>query len=424
MASLASAVVPVSRALDSVADRLRDLRASPLLSPAAQEVRRSARRGGHPVHQSNAPHLRAAVEWLGRAQDATGSGGIARGYSLTWSTYFRQAGWQPAYPETTGYIIPTLLSAARRLDVPELADRALAAARWEIDVRLPDGSVQGGVIGQARGPAAFNTGQVLLGWIAAWEETSDAAFAEAAIAAGRYLARELVGTSADRAGVSGFARSDAMLYNARTAWALAEAGVRFHEPEFTDAARSYLAGVAARQHENGWFPACCLYDPERPLLHTLAYCIRGLLEGGRVLGEPRFQQHAERAARSLARVVRADGWLPGKFDAEWRPAASWSCLTGNAQMANIWLRLFELTGDRSWLEPVGPVLRWLKATQDQASANPGLRGGIRGSEPVDGEYGRFEVLSWATKFFADALMRHDAADAPPGAAVTAVSPLA
>src|SRR5688572_2721233 len=32
---------------------------------------------------------------------------------------------------------------------------------------------------------------------------------------------------------------------------------------------------------------CCLTDPFRPLLHTTAYAIRGLLEGGRVRSEER-----------------------------------------------------------------------------------------------------------------------------------------
>ena len=44
----------------------------------------------------------------------------------------------------------------------------------------------------------------------------------------------------------------------------------------------------------------------------------------------------------------------------------------------------------------------------------GLRGGVPGSWPVDGEYGRYEVLNRAAKFFADALMRHTAATAPGG----------
>lgn len=97
--------------------------------------------------------------------------------------------------------------------------------------------------------------------------------------------------------------------------------------------------------------------------------------------------------------------MPGRYDREWKPAAPWSCLTGQAQMANNWMRLHLVTGDRSWLEPVSRVLAFLESTQNRTSSDPGLRGGIKGSWPVDGGYGRFEVLNWATKYFADALLR-------------------
>jgi hypothetical protein len=36
--------------------------------------------------------------------------------------------------------------------------------------------------------------------------------------------------------------------------------------------------------------------------------------------------------------------------------------------------------------------------------NPNLYGGIAGSDPIHGGYGQFEILSWAVKFFMDALM--------------------
>src|SRR3712207_6815520 len=49
----------------------------------------------------------AALVWLGRAQDGsvTQDGGVARHFSL-------ETGWSSSYPETTGYIIPTLLDHA------------------------------------------------------------------------------------------------------------------------------------------------------------------------------------------------------------------------------------------------------------------------------------------------------------------------
>src|SRR5205807_1828472 len=164
-----------------------------------------------------------------------------------------------------------------------------------------------------------------------------------------------------------------------------------------------LDAVVRHQHPDGWIPRCCLTDPARPLLHTLAYTIRGLLEGGRVLENTEFVSCAALAAERIAATVSADGRIPGRLDANWRAAVDWSCLTGQAQMANVWLRLHTLTGESHWLVPVTPVLRFLKATQNRRSRNPGLAGGIKGSFPMSGEYGRYQTLSWAAKFFADAL---------------------
>ena len=208
-----------------------------------------------------------------------------------------------------------------------------------------------------------------------------------------------------RQGNSRFAHVGATLYNARTAWALAEAGAQLDEPAFSAAAVRSLRAIAARQRPSGWIPDCCLTDPHRPLLHTLAYAIRGLLEGGRVLEDDGLIRRAAVAAEHLAGAVRADGWMAGRYHADWSPAAAWSCLTGQAQMANNWMRLSEVTGEARWLSPVPTVLRFLQATQNRVSRDPGLRGGIKGSAPLNGWYGAYRILSWATKFFLDALMR-------------------
>jgi len=251
---------------------------------------------------------------------------------------------------------------------------------------------------------------VLLGWLAAFEETGQGIFADAARRAACYLVATLDADGHWRRGNSRFARADATLYNTRTAWALAEVGARLNDDAFTDAAARNLRAAADLQAPNGWLPHCCLTDPERPLLHTLAYAIRGFLEGGRVLGDSRLIAAAGRAARALAATVRTDGWMPGRYRSDWSPAVRWSCLTGQAQMANNWMRLAVITGDPKWLEPVPAVLGFLKRTQNRRSREPGLRGGIKGSWPVGGDYGAYEVLNWATKFFADALMRHEAVE--------------
>src|SRR5438552_3665495 len=136
----------------SVKGRLRTIRAHPLLNPTALIEGWRERLGGYPEDPEHEPHLATAIEWLVRAQDATPDGGISRGFSLAWHPYFGGRGWQPSYPETTGYIIPTLYAAARRLGRAELAARAERAARWEIEIQLPTGAIRGGVIGAPESP--------------------------------------------------------------------------------------------------------------------------------------------------------------------------------------------------------------------------------------------------------------------------------
>jgi len=390
----------------AVTRRLRRWRSNPWLSRDARREIRIERRGGHPVEAEHLPHLSEALAWLERAQDATPDGGFARGYSLAWNGYFGGRGWQPSYPETTGYIIPTLYEASRLLARPDLAERAERAARWEIDIQLGNGAVRGGVMGQRESPAVFNTGQVIFGWLSVLDETEDGDFADAIRRAGHFLVGALDADGLWRRGNSQFARAETTLYNARTAWALAEAGWRLSEPAFTTGAARALTAVIDKQHENGWIPDCCLSDAERPLLHTLAYAVRGLLEGGRVLEDDEMIQSAIRAAVALRGSVRSDGWMPGRYAADWSATVPWSCLTGQAQTASIWLRLYSITGDAEWLEPVPAVLSFIKSTQNRSSERPGVRGGIKGSAPIGGGYGTYQILNWANKFFVDALIRH------------------
>jgi uncharacterized protein YyaL (SSP411 family) len=301
-----------------------------------------------PTRASVREHLDAAMGWLCRAHDATGRQGVARSYSLKWQRAYRGAGWHPAYPETTGYIIKTFYNYAKLTGKAEYRERAEQMARWEAAVQMESGAVQGAVIGFPQAPAIFNTGQVLFGWARAYEETEDDTFR-----------------------------------------AVASRNFEF---------------ALTRQTANGWYAECCLDDDREPLLHTLAYTMEGLLEGGVLLDEPRFLESARRAADALLPLQRADGSLPGRFDSAWRPAVGWSCLTGDAQTSIVWLRLFQLTGETRYRDAGLAMNRFLMRTQRLDDPNPGVRGAIKGSHPLWGGYGPFEYPNWGAKFFADALL--------------------
>ena len=346
----------------------------------------------------NRRHLEEAAQWLLRAQGATAEDGMSGGYSF-------EDGWIPAYPETTGYVIPTLLAYSAYADKPLYRERALAMATWELSVQLESGGFPGHFVDQSHPPVVFNTGQVIFGLLAAHEATRDSAYLDAARRAGLWLSSIQDSDGAWR-------RSDYLglvhSYNTRTAWALVELGLATSDHRLLDAARRNLDWACAQQQGNGWFEHSG-FRPEAPaFLHTIAYTSQGLLEAGLRLDEPRYLAAAERSCRIVMGHVRADGWIPGAFDREWRPVGRYSCLTGNAQIAAQWLRLYASGEEQSFLEAALRANRFLKSLQDCRTGNSNVRGAIKGSHPIWGGYLFGTYPNWAVKFFMDALLLEEA----------------
>src|SRR5262249_25947057 len=82
----------------------------------------------------------------------------------------------------------------------------------------------------------------------------------------------------------------------------------------------------------------------------------------------------------------------------------YACLTGNAQMALIWLELHRLEGDPALVSAAFTALDLVKRAQLMRSSEPGLRGGVGGSDPLWGGYIPLAVSNLAAQFFIDALL--------------------
>src|SRR6266545_2731755 len=96
-------------------------------------------------------HVTEAAQWLLRAQQATPDEGVSGAYSF-------EDGWVASYPETTGYIIPTLLAVAEYSGDARYRDRALAMADWELGIQYPEGGFPGHFVDRQNPPIVFNTG--------------------------------------------------------------------------------------------------------------------------------------------------------------------------------------------------------------------------------------------------------------------------
>jgi hypothetical protein len=343
--------------------------------------------------------LQAAAEWLARAQDAAGCDGVSAFYDAA------RGVWAGAYPETTGYIIPTLLRYAALSGQDGYRERAIRMAIWESEIQLADGGVRAGTMDATKvAPTIFNTGQVLFGWEAAWQATQDPRFRDSLVRAADWLVAAQDPDGAWRRFASPFAEHALNTYNTRVAFGLALAGRTLDRPDYIASAVRNVEWALTQMHPNGWLENNDLQDNAHPLTHTIAYATRGILEVGLIAGNSAFMDAATRIAWAVANAQRRDGALPGRLDARWRPAVRWSCVTGNAQMAIIWQRLARETGDSAWTSAAGRANRFNLSVQDLATDDEGARGGIPGSHPLKGGYMKHRYPNWAAKFFMDALM--------------------
>jgi hypothetical protein len=350
--------------------------------------------------ESDREHLEATLRWLCVAQDAGGGdGGVSAVFDLV-------AGWDAPYPETSGYILATFLACSDYFGRPELAARARRIGDWEIAIQAPSG----GVLSRPGQPATrvFNTGQVVLGWLALFERTQDQRYLDAATRAGDYLA----GLQEDDGAWRRDTYCGARTYHARTDWGLLKLARLSGKTRYAECARRNLRWVMQQQQENGWFRNCG-FNEDDPITHVIDYTMIGALECA-LLEPAAFDRSPvdliSRTAEAICEITErpgiggVTGMIPGSFDANWRSAAQYSCLTGNAQLAYTLLRLNSLVGNARHVTAADKLIGALKGTQTLGRVPDCVRGALPGSFPMHVGYLPHSFPNWGAKFFADALL--------------------
>lgn len=354
--------------------------------------------GGRRPERDHRTHLAALIDWLCRAQELRASEADAGGVSAGWSF---EDGWLPSYPETSGYIIETFYAASRVLERPELRERAARIIDWELSIQNDDGSFPGHFGEKGSEPVIFNTGQIMHGMVAGYVETSRHECLESAVRAGQWMLDKQDADGCWRRSVhNGIPHT----YNSRAAWALLRAGLLANEAALVEGAARNLEWALAQQTPSGWFRENAFRTGEAPFTHTIAYAMRGLLEGGVLLNQSRYIDAVAVAARALLAQQREDGWIAGEFEDDWRPRGNYSCLTGVAQIALNWQRLVDLGADGDWQPAIDRAIGFLKRNHRIRGDGGPDDGGLAGSRPFWGRYSRFEYPNWAAKFFADVLL--------------------
>lgn len=307
-------------------------------------------------------------------------------------------GWERAYPETTGYLIPTFLQTAQKNDRNKWLKIAKDCGDWLCSIQLENGHFPGGV-GGTLSPNIFDTGQILLGLTHLWEWTKY----ERYLLAIQKSLNVLVG----QLSVDGSWKADAYLdnyiptYYTRVIWAILHANQYLRIPDVEKKMKNALAYNESCINENGTVRNWAFGPGEPAFTHTIAYVIRGFLECGLLLKESRYIDLAESLTRTLLTHLDKHGQMAGSYDEDWNGDFSFICIPGHFQMVIILNKLFNLKKEQQYREA---ALRLFNTAQEKQFLIPlkGIYGGFAGSGPIWGKYLRGKLPNWAVKFYLDA----------------------
>jgi hypothetical protein len=340
--------------------------------------------------------IHRAAEWFKFNQGVMSDSGFG--------TYYFQWGWTSSYPETTGYIIPTLIQYANNFDKPEFLAISRAALDWLLTIQKPSGGWQSGYVHQDREEVVFNTGQILRGLVSGYTQFEEQKYLDSAIKACEWL---ISIQDKDGSFKNHVYLNQARVYDSYVVAPMLEVYTHCGDDRIKDAAVKNIEWIISKkQNSNGWFTDCdnTIKRNHKPILHTIAYTVDGILDCALILENQKFLEAASKPADVLLDQFLSKGELAGRFDKNWKGTEK-TITTGCAQISIIWEKLYQKTGEEKYkpgYERMNKNLT-LYATRDiEESQN--TKGALFGSFPFWGRYESFACPNWATKYMMDSLM--------------------
>ncbi len=338
--------------------------------------------------------LEAATHWLMRSIDVCGGRASSKGYRFA-------KGWMPPYPETSGYIIPTLLVIGYETGLNEYRDRAEAIGGWLASIQLQGGGFRAREVGVLDEPDVFDTGMILLGFNALIHEAGGHPVRKAAERAADFLVAAM---NEEGCFVRHLSHGIVHAYNVRAAWGLVAYGILANEIRFLEAGLANARWTRAQQNASGYYENNAFKRGGNANTHGIAYVMQGLLQIHELTRDKDCFDSVVVAANALRAIYRERGWIAAELGPHWEYLSRHICLTGYAQLAIVFFRLFQMTGDESYRQTAAGLLSDAAHTQDLRSRSAPQYGAIAGSFPIYGRYAPLQYPNWATKFFVDALI--------------------
>lgn len=345
--------------------------------------------------QNNESHARAAIAWLTKSASVVGGNGFSHSLHLA-------RGWLPAYPETSGYILPSLLLATRRYGIAGVDDVVVKVWRWLLNSQREDGCFCG-LDGK---PQVFDTGQILIGANFMLRQEMPGA-SDLIIRAGKWLLSQ---QEENGSFVAYAYHARPHTYYSRVGAALLDAGQLIDSEKLQHAGMRNLAWTLHQQNAEGWFNHMSFAE-HAPYSHTIIYTLEGLLAGYRLSGEQHMLDAVLLSASNLLSAIKLHGGLiRSQYCEGFVPVDKEICVTGLCQWSALCFRLARL-GFSEFKSEAERSLAAAKRLQTY-SLFIEINGALPGSVPFSGRYMRYAFPNWGAKFFLDALLESDLNDLP------------
>ncbi len=342
-------------------------------------------------------HLKLTADWLMKSIDR------GRGGSCAYFSPLR--GWSKPYPETSGYIVPTLIRISDALHEKKYSNAALSIGKWLLDIQSKNGSWFGGLY-PSNSPkgSVFNTGQIIKGMMALFHLTGDQVYLSAADKAANWLA-----AGVDSNGLwpaNDYRASETPSYYSHVAWPMLEVWKSTQNISQRTAAERFLNTALTRKLSNGAIARWGFDDQGYAFTHTIAYTIRGFQESSRLLNN--YSKYGKPMEEILEFFVKKselnNGTVPGEFNEALLGNDKYVCLTGNAQLAISILLMEHQSSDMRLVNAAAKMIDFIGSIQSTGSFIKSINGGVAGSYPLWGRYMFMRYPNWSAKYYCDSLI--------------------
>ncbi|MDC3169385.1 hypothetical protein OA853_03375 [Prochlorococcus sp. AH-716-E17] len=316
-------------------------------------------------------------------------------------------GWSKSYPETTGYIIPTLLDATKITKDHKYKEIGFELGNWLLSIQDEEGFWRNSLYPYTKKSRSsiFNTGQILIGLLSLYDLTKNTKWIEASEKALIWLTKDF---TEDKlwGGNDYLNKKSTPSYYAHVIWPMLELCHIINDHKKTALCEGAILKIIERKKNNNVFDEWGFKKNEPAFTHNIGYTIKGIQECGRILDNKKILNSVNSTLDKLIKVSELkSGKLDGLINDDFKEVGNFVCLTGNLQIAESLLIYESNNEDLRIVNSAAKLIDFVCSRQILKFPVKSIEGGIPGSAPFYGRYMRFRYPNWASKFFCDAILK-------------------